>query len=167
MALATTAPAQPSWRIRGARSPGAGLSISARPAPAILADHDEARRLLPSADHDGLADIVFERAARRRRSFASTLCRTGGRPLIAGYHQDGMRTVDLPLWNWRPRHRERAPARGIAPRHRHAPRVGLVQRGVLDLDALFTHRVGLDGLSAAFAWIGFRPDGFLKAVVTM
>jgi len=44
---------------------------------------------------------------------------------------------------------------------------GLVQRGVLDLDALFTHRVGLDGLSGAFALIRDRPDGFLKALVTM
>jgi hypothetical protein len=41
------------------------------------------------------------------------------------------------------------------------------ERGVLDLDALFTHRIGLDGLGQAFAWIRDRPDGFLTAVVTM
>ena len=88
--------------------------------------------------------------------------------MIAGYHQDGMRTVDLSLWNWR--------GLDIVNAHEHeASRYvtgmrrafGLVQRGVLDLDALFTHRVGLDGLARAFAWIRDRPDGFLKAVVTM
>jgi threonine dehydrogenase-like Zn-dependent dehydrogenase len=44
---------------------------------------------------------------------------------------------------------------------------GLVQRGVLDLDTLFTHRVALDDLGRAFGWIRDRPDGFLKAVVTL
>jgi threonine dehydrogenase-like Zn-dependent dehydrogenase len=44
---------------------------------------------------------------------------------------------------------------------------GLVQRGVLDLDALCTHRVALDDLSRAFTWIRDRPDGFLKAVVAV
>ena len=134
-----------------------------------LADHDEARRLLASADHDGLADIVFEAGgAQATLDLASALCRTGGRLVIAGHHQDGMRTVDLSLWTWR--------CLDIVNAHEHeASRYvtgmrrafGLVQRGVLDLDALFTHRVGLDGLSRAFALIRDRPDGFLKAVVTM
>ena len=134
-----------------------------------LADHDEARRLLASADHDGLADIVFEAGgAQATLDLASTLCRTGGRLVIAGYHQDGMRTVDLSLWNWRGldivNAHEHEASRHVTGMRRA---FGLVQRGVLDLDALFTHRVGLDGLSGAFAWIRDRPDGFLKAVVTM
>jgi threonine dehydrogenase-like Zn-dependent dehydrogenase len=135
----------------------------------VCADHDEARRLLASADHDGLADIVFEAGgAQATLDLASTLCRTGGRLVIAGYHQDGMRTVDLSLWNWRGldivNAHEHEASRHVTGMRRA---FGLVQRGVLDLDALFTHRVGLDGLSGAFAWIRDRPDGFLKAVVTM
>jgi threonine dehydrogenase-like Zn-dependent dehydrogenase len=99
---------------------------------------------------------------------ASTLCRTGGRLVIAGYHQDGMRTVDLSLWNWRGldivNAHEREASRYVTGMRRA---FGLIQRGILDLDALFTHRVRLDDLATAFAWIRDRPDGFLKAVVTM
>ena len=88
--------------------------------------------------------------------------------MIAGYHQDGMRTVDLSLWNWRGldivNAHEHEASRHVTGMRRA---VGLVERGVLDLDALFTDRVGLDGLSGASAWIRDRPDGFLKAVVTM
>jgi threonine dehydrogenase-like Zn-dependent dehydrogenase len=134
-----------------------------------LADDDEAHRLLASAGDDGLADIVFEAGgAQATLDLASMLCRTGGRLVIAGYHQDGMRTVDLSLWNWRGldivNAHEREASRYVTGMRRA---FGLVQRGVLDLDALFTHRVGLDGLARAFAWIRDRPDGFLKAVVTM
>ncbi len=134
-----------------------------------LADHDAAHRLLASAGRDGLADVVFEAGGvQATLDLASTLCRTGGRLVIAGYHQDGRRTVDLSLWNWRGldivNAHEREASR-YATGMRRA--FGLVQRGVLDLDALFTHRVRLDELAKAFAWIRDRPDGFLKAVVTM
>jgi threonine dehydrogenase-like Zn-dependent dehydrogenase len=134
-----------------------------------VADADEARRVLASAGRDGLADVVFEAGGvQATLDLASTLCRTSGRLVIAGYHQDGLRTVDVSLWNWRGldivNAHEREPSRYVTGMRRA---FGLVQRGVLDLDALLTHRVGLDHLPTAFAWIRDRPDGFLKAVVTM
>ena len=134
-----------------------------------VADHEEARRLLASAGRDGLADVVFETGGvQATLDLASTLCRTSGRLVIAGYHQDGLRSVDLSLWNWRGldivNAHEREPSRYVTGMRRA---FGLVQRGVLDLDALCTHRVGLDDVATAFGWIRDRPDGFLKAVVTM
>ena len=155
--------------LSGRACPGEALACAVNAFAPDLADHGEARRLLASANHDGLADIVFEAGgAQATLDLASTLCRTGGRLVIAGYHQDGMRTVDLSLWNWRcldiVNAHEHEASRHVTGMRRA---FGLVQRGVLNLDALFTHRVGLDGLSGAFAWIRDRPDGFLKAVVTM
>ena len=43
----------------------------------------------------------------------------------------------------------------------------LVARGVLDPTPLFTHRVALDQLPAAFELLHSRPDGFMKALVRM
>jgi threonine dehydrogenase-like Zn-dependent dehydrogenase len=134
-----------------------------------VADHEEAHRALASAGRDGFADVVFETGGvQATLDLASALCRTSARLVIAGYHQDGVRAVDMCLWNWRGldivNAHEREASRYVTGMRRA---FGLVQRGVLDLDALFTHRVGLDDVAKAFAWMRDRPDGFLKAVVTM
>ncbi len=134
-----------------------------------LVDTDVARHALAAVARDGLADVVFEAGGvQRTLDLASSLCRTSGRLAIAGYHQDGLRTVDLSLWNWRGldivNAHEREPSRYVAGMRRA---FGLIQRGVLDLDALCTHQVGLGDLSRAFTWIRDRPEGFLKAVVTV
>jgi threonine dehydrogenase-like Zn-dependent dehydrogenase len=90
-----------------------------------------------------------------------------GRLVIAGYHQDGLRQVNLQLWNWRGidvvNAHERDPARYIDG-IREA--VGLIAAGVLDPAPLVTHRFTLDRLGEALELARRRPDGFLKAVVT-
>lgn len=90
-----------------------------------------------------------------------------GRLVIAGYHQDGPRQVNLQLWNWRGidviNAHERDPARYVEG-IRGA--VDLIARGALDPTALYTHRFGLDDLGKALELTRSRPDGFLKALVT-
>ena len=98
---------------------------------------------------------------------AGELTAEGGRLVIAGYHQDGTRQVNMQLWNWRGidviNAHERDPARAIAG-IRGA--VDMLCSGVFDTLPLITHRVGLDELGSALAMTRDRPDGFLKAVVT-
>jgi threonine dehydrogenase-like Zn-dependent dehydrogenase len=91
-----------------------------------------------------------------------------GRLVIAGFHQDGPRQVNVQLWNWRGidvvNAHERDPliyAAGI----RGA--VELMSAGVLDPTPLYTHRFPLDGLGEALELTRTRPDGFLKALVTV
>ncbi len=90
-----------------------------------------------------------------------------GRLVIAGYHQDGVRQVNLQLWNWRGidvvNAHERDPARYIEG-IRGA--IELMAAGVLDPAPLITHRLPLDRLGEALELTRERPDGFLKAVVT-
>jgi threonine dehydrogenase-like Zn-dependent dehydrogenase len=90
-----------------------------------------------------------------------------GRLVIAGYHQDGVRQVNLQLWNWRGidvvNAHERDPARYIEG-IRGA--IDLMAAGVLDPEPLITHRLPLDRLGEALELTRQRPDGFLKAVVT-
>jgi threonine dehydrogenase-like Zn-dependent dehydrogenase len=98
---------------------------------------------------------------------AGELTRERGRLMIAGFHQDGPRSVNMFLWNWRGldviNAHERDPlvyARGI----REA--VDAMARGDLDPGPLFTNRYPLDELTEAMEATRERPDGFMKALVT-
>ena len=97
---------------------------------------------------------------------ASRLVATGGRLAVAGFHQDGARTVDMQSWNWR--------GIDVINAHERDPRrcregieeaVRLAAAGELDVAPLVTHRFGLDEVDAAFAAASHRPPGFLKAVI--
>lgn len=97
---------------------------------------------------------------------ASELTRERGRLVVAGYHQDGPRQVNMQMWNWRGldviNAHERDPAiyiDGI----RSAVRA--TADGLIDPAALITHRFPLSRLNDALAMTRDRPDGFLKAIV--
>ena len=90
-----------------------------------------------------------------------------GRLVIAGYHQDGLRQVNLQLWNWR--------GIDVVNAHERDPRayvegirtaVRLIAEGVLDPAPLYTHRLPLERLGEALELTRTRPDGFMKALVT-
>jgi NADPH:quinone reductase len=97
---------------------------------------------------------------------ASRLVAAGGLLAIAGFHQDGPRTVDMQSWNWRGidvvNAHERDPGRYVEG-VREAVR--LAAAGELDVSALVTHRFDLDEVDAAFEAAAIRKPGFLKAVV--
>lgn len=116
----------------------------------------------------GYARVIEAAGEQSTLDIASALCAEGGRLAIAGYHQDGPRQVDMQQWNWRGldviNAHERDPevvARGL----REA--MDAVADGRLDPFALMTHQYRLDALDSAFEAMRARPDGFLKAVVTM
>jgi threonine dehydrogenase-like Zn-dependent dehydrogenase len=98
---------------------------------------------------------------------ASELCAVRGRLVIAGYHQDGMRQVNVQLWNWR--------GLDVINAHERDPQayidgmreaVELMHQGVLDPEPLYTHRLPLDRLGEALELTRTRPQGFMKALVT-
>jgi threonine dehydrogenase-like Zn-dependent dehydrogenase len=90
-----------------------------------------------------------------------------GRLVIAGYHQDGLRQVNLQLWNWRGidviNAHERDPQMYVDGMKRA---VDLMVEGVLDPTPLYTHKLPLDRLGEALELTRTRPDGFMKALVT-
>lgn len=97
---------------------------------------------------------------------AAELTKERGRLVIAGYHQDGPRQVNMQLWNWRGldviNAHERDPAiyiQGI----REA--VDAVATGLLDPSPLYTHTYRLDQLDKALNDTRDRPGNFLKALV--
>ena len=98
---------------------------------------------------------------------AGELTAERGRLVIAGYHQDGLRQVNLQLWNWRGidviNAHERDPQRYVDGMQRA---VELMTQGVMDPAPLYTHRLPLDRLGEALELTRTRPDGFMKALVT-
>jgi threonine dehydrogenase-like Zn-dependent dehydrogenase len=97
---------------------------------------------------------------------ASELTRERGRLIIAGYHQDGARQVNMQQWNWR--------GLDVINAHERDPRVylegiraavGAVAEGRLNPAPLLTHFFPLEKISEAFECMRGRPEGFLKAVV--
>jgi threonine dehydrogenase-like Zn-dependent dehydrogenase len=98
---------------------------------------------------------------------AGELTRVRGRLIIAGYHQDGLRQVNMQLWNWR--------GFDVINAHERDPAVALegmrlaveaVARGTLNPIPLYTHTAQLEQLPMVFAAMQQRPDGFLKACIT-
>lgn len=85
---------------------------------------------------------------------------------IAGYHQDGLRSVNLQLWNWQ--------GLDVVNAHERDPRVHVegiraairaVTTGGLDPAPLYTHRFPLAEVDRALDAMRDRPEGFLKALV--
>ncbi|HET9251718.1 MAG TPA: zinc-binding dehydrogenase [Candidatus Eisenbacteria bacterium] len=98
---------------------------------------------------------------------ATALTAEGGRLVIAGYHQDGPRRVDMQTWNWR--------GIDVINAHERRPEVYIegmrlgveaVRSGALDHRFLVTHRFSLSELGGALDAIHTRPESFLKAVVS-
>jgi threonine dehydrogenase-like Zn-dependent dehydrogenase len=90
----------------------------------------------------------------------------GGRLVVAGYHQDGPRQVNMQQWNWKgidvinAHERDRNVCiRGVKDA------VAAVEEGRLDPDALYTHRFPLAKLGAALQATRDHPEGFVKALV--
>jgi threonine dehydrogenase-like Zn-dependent dehydrogenase len=121
----------------------------------------------PAEPRDESCDVVIEAAGvQTTLDLATLLVRVRGRLVIAGYHQDGHRSVDMQLWNWRGldviNAHERDP--GVYVEGMRAA-VAAVTEGQLDPRPLYTHRLPLDRIGEAFELIRTRPEGFVKALV--
>ncbi len=113
-----------------------------------------------------LFDVVFEATGYQGPlDLASRLTAIRGRLVIVGYHQDGRRSIDMALWNWR--------GLDVINAHERDPRayvrglhgaVVAVRSGRLDPGPLLTHCYPLAELGEAYRVAAERPEGFVKAV---
>jgi threonine dehydrogenase-like Zn-dependent dehydrogenase len=155
------------------------MAISRRPESLELARKMGATETIPMHDHWQILSSVRQLTGGRfcervieavgkqwPLDLAAELTGEGGRLVIAGYHQDGPRQVNMQLWNWRGfdvvNAHERDPevaVRGI----REA--VDAVRSGLIDPALLITHRYRLSELGEALNATRDRPGNFVKAVV--
>lgn len=130
-------------------------------------DLHEAAGMVGEITSGGCRRVIEAAGYQASLDLATSVCVEGGRLIIAGYHQDGLRSVDMQRWNWCGldviNAHERDPAvqaRGLR-KAMHA-----VSDGLLDPFPLITHVLPMRELGRAFQLMRERPDGFLKAVVT-
>ncbi|WP_206185258.1 zinc-binding dehydrogenase [Sphingosinicella sp. CPCC 101087] len=157
------------------------IAISRRPFSLDLARRMGAAETIPLEDHHGIVRRVAELTDGRMcervieavgmqwpLDLAAELTAEGGRLVVAGYHQDGPRQVNMQLWNWRGfdviNAHERDPA---VARRGMAEAVAQIASGRLDPSQLLTHEYPLEGLGDALNATRDRPEGFLKAVVRL
>jgi len=166
--------------VRLASNVGARVfAISRRSESLDLARKMGAAETIPLDDHQRIIDRVGELTNGRLcdrvieavgkqwpLNLAAELTREGGRLIVAGYHQDGPRRVNMQLWNWRGfdviNAHERDPAVAIRGM-REA--VAAMEAGLIDPALVVTHRYPLERLGDALDAARDRPGNFVKAVV--
>lgn len=147
------------------------LDVASRMGAAETIAMDDHWRIIEKVRHltDGrFCDRVIEAVGKQwPLDLAAELTMERGRLIIAGYHQDGPRQVNMQLWNWRGldviNAHERDPAvyiQGI----RDA--IEAVVQGRLDPSSLYTDQYPLEKLGQALDDTRDRPGNFLKALVT-
>ena len=130
-------------------------------------DHWRVIERVKELTNERFCDVVIEATGKQwPLDLSGELCRERGRLVVAGYHQDGLRNVNLQLWGWRgldvinAHEREEAVyTRGIA---RAAAEIG---DGAWDPSPLYTHQLPLEDLANALEMTRTRPDGFMKALI--
>ena len=155
------------------------IAVSRRDESLELARNMGAAETIPMHDHwqiiervreltDGkFCERVIEAVGKQwPLDLAAELTGEGGRLVIAGYHQDGPRQVNMQLWNWR--------GFDLANAHERDPAVSVrgmrealeaIQSGLIDPGQLITHRYPLERLGEALDATRDRPGNFVKAVV--
>ena len=157
------------------------IAISRRPCALEIAKHFGAQVVIPMNDHAAIIDKVMkltdgQGCARVIEAvghqwpldLAGEITRERGKVIIAGYHQDGPRQVNMQLWNWR--------GLDVINAHERDPRVYVegiqlaaeaVARREIDPSPLFTHTFSLGELADGFETMRTRPEGFLKGIITL
>jgi threonine dehydrogenase-like Zn-dependent dehydrogenase len=135
----------------------------------VMDDHTRIIEQVKALTGGTFADRVIEAVGEQwPLDLAGELTRERGRLVIAGFHQDGPRNVNMFLWNWR--------GIDVINAHERDSRmyiqgmraaVDAVASGALDPTPLYTHRFPLASLGDALDTARTRPDGFMKALVTL
>jgi threonine dehydrogenase-like Zn-dependent dehydrogenase len=132
-------------------------------------DHNKIIEQVKQLTGGKFCDVVIEAVGKQwPLDLSAELTRERGRLVIAGYHQDGSRQVNMQLWNWRGldviNAHERDPAIYLEGM-REAVRA--VENGTINPRPLYTHEFPLEQLADALDMSAARPDGFMKALIRM
>src|SRR3954453_2611442 len=132
-----------------------------------MEDHPKIVARVHELTNGVFCDCVIEAVGKQwPLDLGAELTREGGRLIIAGYHQDGPRTVNMQLWNWR--------GFDVVNAHERDPAVALrgmreaveaIESGLIDPRLLITHRYPLERLGDALNATRDRAGNFVKAVV--
>ena len=145
-----------------ARSMGAAETIP-------MDDHWRIIEQVKALTDGRLCDVVVEATGHQwPLDLSAELTRVRGRMVVAGYHQDGPRSVNMQLWNWRGLDVINAHERELKV-NTDGVRLAIdsILSGAMDPTPLYTHRYPLERLADALDATRDRPEGFMKALIMM
>lgn len=127
-----------------------------------------AHKIVELTDGRGCERVVEVTGLQFALDTATELVGEHGKLVIAGFHQDGLRQVNMQTWNWR----------GIDVINAHERSTERCVQGIRDgvqatlsgrirPTELLTHRFSLDQLDEAFECMVQRPDDFIKGWVQL
>jgi 2-desacetyl-2-hydroxyethyl bacteriochlorophyllide A dehydrogenase len=145
-----------------AKKMGATLTLS-------FENSGELTEAVRKATAERLCNVVIEAGGvQETLDLGSVLTGTRGRLVIAGYHQDGPRLVNMQEWNWR----------GIDVINAHErdeavyvegirAAAAAIAEGRIRLQNLVSHFFPLEKIEDGFQTAELRPEGFIKGVIKL
>jgi threonine dehydrogenase-like Zn-dependent dehydrogenase len=135
----------------------------------VMDDHSKVvKRVRELTEGRGCERVIEAVGKQWPLDLATELTAEGARLIIAGYHQDGPRQVNMQLWNWR--------GLDVVNAHERDPKVYMqgmraavdaVINGEINPGILYTHTFPLEGLADALEMVRMRPVGFVKAMIKL
>lgn len=142
------------------------LAMDAEEVLATRGDGHDAERALRIVAGEGFERVIEVSGTQASLDLASAITSEHARLIIAGYHQEGTRQVNMQQWNWRGldvvNTHERAMDRYVTGVHRA---IQAALEGRLDPFPLLTHTLSLGSLDLGYRLMHERPDGFVKALL--
>jgi len=144
-----------------ARKMGADVTLGLDDAHAVIG------AIKSLTKEEGCARVIEATGQQEPLNLATEITRERGRLIIAGYHQDGTRQVNMQLWNWG--------GLDVINAHERDPHVYVegirmavdaVAKGKLDPSPLYTHQFKLEQLGDALEAMRTRPQNFMKALIS-
>lgn len=135
----------------------------------LMDDHWRVIEQVKNLTDGKFCEVVIEATGKQwPLDLSAELCKEMGHLVIAGYHQDGLRQVNMQLWNWRGLDVTNAHEREA---HKYIDGMTNAARAVLDgriePGPLLTHKYPLERLGEALDMTKKRPVGFMKASIYM
>lgn len=133
-------------------------------------DEVEGKYLVTEWEHIGRGvEIAIEACgAAEALNLAGNMVAVHGVLGIAGYHQNGMRKINMELWNWKAitiinahERRHDVHIRGMKTA------LSLIEQGRFNMNDMITHEFELENMDKAFESLQKKPSGFVKAVIYM
>lgn len=148
------------FSLKAAREAGADHTIA-------MDDHHRIISEIKAITGEKFCDRVIEAIGKEwPLNLSIELTAERGKLIVAGFHQDGMRSVNMQLLNWRGidmiNAHERDPKKymeGIKAA------IEAIQKRKMDPFPFFTHNFSLDEMESAYRHLTERPDGFIKGLV--
>lgn len=128
---------------------------------------DEKEQLHEAINKSSGCDRVIECVGNQKAlDLATEIISERGRLIVAGYHQEDLRHINMQIWNWK----------GIDVINAHERdeniyksgikmAIDAIQRGDINISPLLTHEFAFHELDKAMETLTNYPDGFTKAYI--